>query len=177
MKNQKEIWKDIKGYEGYYQVSNLGNVKSLERYVPHERKTFEFIRERILKQHKKRYCFVALSLNGKIKNLTVHRLVAKAFIPNPENKETVNHISGNKHDNRVENLEWLTVEENNNHALINNLKPKGENHGSAKLTRKEVLEIRELYKNKIKITEIQKLYCVQIACISKIVLRKTWKHI
>ena len=172
----KEIWLDISGYEGYYQVSNLGNVKSVERKVPHERKGFEFIKERILKQHINRYAFVLLSKNRKTTNKTVHRLVAFAFIPNPENKPQVNHINGIKDDNRVENLEWCTIDYNNNHALVNNLKPKGENHGSAKLSEKEVLEIRNI-NNSLPIRDIAKKYNVQKCTIEKILKRKTWKHI
>lgn len=176
MENKIEIWKDVPGYEGYYQVSNLGRVKSLERKVPHERKGFEFIKERILKQHIKRYSFVVLSKNRKKINKTVHRLVALAFIPNPENKPQVNHIDGIKYNNCVENLEWCTIEYNNNHALVNNLKPKGENHGSAKLSEKEVIEIRNI-NNSLSVRDIAKTYNVQKCTISKILKRKTWKHI
>mgnify|MGYP000648467329 CR=1 FL=1 len=105
-----EIWKDIKGYERKYQVSNLGRIKSLKRRY---RKT-----ERILTKHKhyKNYDLVSLSKDGKIKTYTVHRLVALAFIPNPENKLEINHKISIRDDNRVDNLEFCTAKENSEHG-------------------------------------------------------------
>ena len=98
-----EEWRDIKGYEGKYQVSNLGRVKS---------------RHKILKPNNvKGYLYVYPSKNSKKEALKVHRLVAEAFIDNPENKPEVNHIDGNKENNRVENLEWCTKSENMQHAI------------------------------------------------------------
>src|SRR5699024_4409598 len=97
---EKEVWKDIKGYEGYYQVSNLGRVKSNGRYVKGPYNS-EFWKDgRILKGGKMTsgYRFVCLSVDGIKRNFAVHRLVALAFIPNEENKETVNHINGVKTD-------------------------------------------------------------------------------
>jgi len=175
---QIEIWKDVAGYEGYYQVSNWGRVKSLERWVPHKRRGKDFVRERILKQWINRYCFVVLSLNGKQTSKTVHRLVAEAFIPNPENKPEVNHKGKvpDKTDNRVWMLEWATKKENTDHALENNLKPKGQNHGIAKLTEKQVLEIRHIGKSET-LAKLAEKYGVQCACIDKILKRRTWNHI
>lgn len=104
----QEIWRDISGYEGLYQVSNLGNVKSLK-----------FGKERIMKYTINRggYYHLELSSKGKCKQYNVHRLVALAFIPNPDNKECVDHINGVRLDNRVENLRWCTKEENANFPL------------------------------------------------------------
>lgn len=100
---EEEIWKDIHGYEGLYQVSNLGNVFSVRN-------------KKILSQSEHTtYSIVCLSKDGKSKAFGVHRLVASAFIPNPDGKNTVNHINCNRHDNRAENLEWLTWEENISH--------------------------------------------------------------
>jgi len=121
---QNEIWKDIKGYEGYYQISNLGRVKCLTRLVPTEGKKPMLRKEKIMKLQLGifGYFYLILSINANKKHHKVHRLVAQAFIPNPDNKPTVNHINGIKTDNRAENLEWNTMKENNFHAYSNGLK-------------------------------------------------------
>ena len=103
-----EIFRDIEGYDGLYQVSNLGNIKSYHKY-----KEGKILRPAI---HWKGYGIVVLTGNIR-KNCWVHRLVAKAFIPNPENKKEVNHINGIKNDNQLENLEWATSSENMKHAF------------------------------------------------------------
>lgn len=118
----EEIWRNIKGYEGAYQVSNLGKIKSLERYVYNR---FQYIRkpEVILKQRLNHKGYPVVSFRGK--NHLVHRLVALAFIPNPENKPQVNHKFGDKTQNIVDlnnlygettTLEWATNDENMEHA-------------------------------------------------------------
>lgn len=118
----KEEWKDIKNYEGLYQVSNLGKVKSLER-TKSNGKGLVKIKERILTQNITNWGYyrVALYKNGTRKYYKVHRLVAEAFISNPNNKEQVNHIDGNKLNNNVDNLEWNTRIENMNHTRVNGL--------------------------------------------------------
>lgn len=121
----KEIWKDIKDYEGLYQVSNLGRIKSLERkknkgkgyyYRPETIK-----KQSIIKQKKGRgktsYYIVKLSKKSVLKPYLVHRLVAGAFIPNLEEKEYVNHKNGNSLDNNVNNLEWISNRENQLYSL------------------------------------------------------------
>ncbi len=112
-----EIWKDIEGYENQYQVSNLGNIKSLNRVFIDSmgRDVFKF--GKILSQNinkKNGYCSVMFGYKGKRKY--VHRLVASAFIKNPENKLCINHKNKVRNDNKVENLEWVTYLENNNHS-------------------------------------------------------------
>ncbi len=109
-----EIWKDIEGYEGKYQISNFGNVKSLETWTGDK----YIKREKILKNvvYGNGYYYVCLSKKGEVKKHKVNRLVAQAFIPNPENKPFTNHIDGDKLNNNVNNLEWCTQSENMKHA-------------------------------------------------------------
>ena len=116
----KEIWKNIKNYEGLYQVSNFGNVRSLDRSVNCGIKNNNIVikKGKLLKQNLNihNYLQVHLSKNNKSKMVTVHRLVAETFIPNIENKSQINHIDGNKQNNRVDNLEWCTAKENILHS-------------------------------------------------------------
>lgn len=114
-----EEWKDIKGYEGYYQVSNLGNVKSLEREIKNHSGYVKTVKGITLKQsmHPDGYMLLGLRKNNIPENKRAHRLVAEAFIPNPKKKRCVNHINGIKHDNTVANLEWCTYKENMEHAF------------------------------------------------------------
>jgi len=137
-------WKEIKGYEGLYEVSNYGQVRSLDKVdcLGRERKG------RVLKQqkHKRGYLNIGLTKNKIRKMCYVHRLVAQAFVLNPENKAEVNHIDGDKENNLAENLEWVTSSENNQHAYNTGLnqalnRAKGEKHGESKLTEKQVVEI------------------------------------
>lgn len=111
-----EVWHDVKGYEGLYQVSNLGRVKSLERNIKMRQYVLHTV-EKIMKPifDGKGYNQITLCKSGKMKRISIHRLVATHFIPNTENKPFINHINGIKTDNRVENLEWCTPSENNLH--------------------------------------------------------------
>lgn len=113
---EKEIWKDIEGYEGKYQVSSLGRILNYKQ-------------NRILKGCDNGTGYIRHTLPNKPKNLKyqyVHRLVAKTFIDNPQNKKEVNHINGIKSDNRVENLEWCTSSENSKHSYKTGLQKTSE---------------------------------------------------
>lgn len=117
---ETEIWKDIVGYEGLYQVSNLGRVKSLERKVKNKN-GYRTVSDKILKQAKKTegYLFVNLWKEGKQKIMKSHRLVAEAFLPNPENLPQVNHKDENPSNNNVSNLEFCTAKYNVNFGTRN----------------------------------------------------------
>jgi hypothetical protein len=126
-----EIWKDIKGFEGLYQISNYGRVKRLSKKVFNKGlvhgKEYFISKEIILKNAtiSKGYQGVTLTKNKKRYSKKVHRLVAEAFIPNPENKSQINHIDCNKKNNCVDNLEWNTQSENLKHAFKNGLTVNG----------------------------------------------------
>lgn len=171
-----EIWKDIKGYEGLYQVSNYGRIKTLSRF----KRSKGFNKEKILSPGKSKsgYLTVLLYKNNERKNKSVHRLVCEAFIKNKYNKKTVNHKDGNKHNNKLENLEWTTYSENGIHAFKKGLnKPsKGEKNGNSILDKQKVLEIRCLCE-KLSNAEVSRILNVNKGTVSDVKLRKTWNHI
>lgn len=132
----EEIWKNIKGYEGFYQISSFGKIKSLRN-------------DKILKLRigKTGYLYTVFSVNSVRKTVKPHRLIALNFIPNPEFKIDVNHIDGNKCNNRLDNLEWVTEQENVIHAHETGLSKgvRGEKSHYAKISDENVSAIRELF--------------------------------
>lgn len=188
----KEIWKDIPGYVGYYQVSNKGRVRGLDRVVfnPNRWKkkngTMK-VASRIKSQCRDKYKQAILSKNSKLRGFTIHRLVAKAFILNLHNKPCINHKDGNPKNNNVENLEWCTYSENTKHAYKTGLMPSdlnaGSKNGKSKLTTEEVLTIREIFsqidKGKNYIRDIYKdlgeVFDIGFRELSRIIKRTHWK--
>lgn len=116
-----EEWKDVIGFEGYYVISNLGSVKSLDRYVEGKLGSWRFQKgiDMTLQESKKGYLVVVLHKHGSYYQKQVHRLVAEAFIDNPQRLPQVNHKDTNKHNNCVDNLEWITNYDNMQHAIKN----------------------------------------------------------
>lgn len=179
-----ETWKDIEGYEGLYLISNMGNVKSVERSVPNNINGGKrIIVERHLKIGHDFYGYPQVNLHKNcIKKTTkIHRLVAKAFIKNNDCNQQVNHINGIKTDNRAINLEWCTSSENIKHAYKTGLRKTGnpkiggsKNH-KAKLTESDVLNIRKNSYLGLKI--LSQWFSVTTSTIHAIINRKTWRHI
>lgn len=174
----KEIWKDIVGYEGLYKVSNLGYVKSINRTTSHNR----ILKGKLLKMivDKDNYFEVSLCKNNKKKNYRVHRLVAETFISNPDNLPQVNHIDGNKQNNNVCNLEWVTCKQNIQHSFKMGLSfvKGGETHHCAKLSQKQVDFIRNNYKFRDKnfsTVALANFFGVTPSTITLITKNKNWK--
>ena len=158
-----EQWKEI--FAGYL-VSSLGNVDSLRRGSRHRLK---------LTVGSRGYLKVGISVDSVSKTFNVHRLVAQVFIPNPLNKPEVNHINGIKTDNRVENLEWVTRLENQQHACANGLSKTGEEAPRAKLTNKQAEYIRE-NPDELTTYELAEKFGLAAWNISEVQLGRTYKN-
>jgi hypothetical protein len=176
-----EEWRDVAGYEGKYQVSNMGRVKSVARMVKRAKATSAChpINERIRKQatDKKGYKRVGLMKDGKLVTEKVHRLVSIAFIPNPHNLPQVNHINGAKDDNRAENLEWADNSKNQIHAYKKglNYNKKGSESNRATLTVKQVEHIRSLKYYRGLYAEYGRKYNVDATTISNVFNKKYYR--
>lgn len=167
-----EEWKDY--IENYYQASTHGNIRSVDRSVlfngtPAVRKGL------VLKQtvNSKGYLTVVICVNGSRRTEYVHRIIAKTFLNNPENREEVNHIDGNVFNNRLENLEWVFREENLLHALNSGLV----SAGNCKLTDTEVSQIKRLIYEGLSNPAIGNLFGVDKATIRNIRIGKSWTHV
>lgn len=173
-----EIWKDIVGYEGYYQVSNIGRVRSVERFISYCKinRTQKYP-SLILKQclNTVGYFQVSLSINQQRKRRVVHRLVAEAFCCNINNKPVVNHIDGDYLNNNAYNLEWCTHIENVHHAISTGLYDNyGEKSPNSKFTNKQADIIRKIKNSGISIKDISILLSVNKSSIQRILNMKTY---
>lgn len=175
-----EDWLPIAGYEGLYEVSDLGRVRSVERKVVSKKGHHSIYSSFILTQEKLKngYLRVALCCENRVKRYSVHRLVCSTFNPNTENKPVVNHKNLNKEDNRAVNLEWCTQKENAQHASENGRTQQGEKNRGAKLTEMQVIEIRRLRKeSNIGPSALGRMFGVGRNTIRECVNGKTWKHL
>lgn len=175
----------IKGYEGHYDITDDGRVFSLKRVAINLNQfgiiCKQPIPEREMKLNKTgRYYMIGLCKQGKYKRFLVHRLVAFHFLPNPNILPVINHKDFNAYNNNVENLEWTTNEDNLKYSHKNNRYPSqdGEKGNNAKLSNKEVLEIRHKYnQHNYKATRLAKEYNISRTSINDIIKRRTWKHL
>ncbi len=172
----KEKWKQIEGFEKQYMVSNMGRVKSLKRLVQGMYGK-RVLPQCLLRLTYEQYVSVSLTHNNKKYKRKVHRLVATAFIANPYNLPIVNHLKGNKYDNRASELEWSTHKNNSLHSFRIGLQSnKGEKHPGAKLNMQKVSEIKEMIKNGISQNKIAEKYQVHNTLISLIKNNKVWNY-
>lgn len=159
-----EVWKDVVGYEYYYMVSNMGEIRRKGKITAMKHNA-----------GKRGYKSIMLHLNSKPMRFYVHRLVAIAFLGNPENKKEVNHINGIKHDNRVENLEWVTQKENKKHAVKIGLIPKGECHCNCKVSEAAARDIKFNYKKGVNTHKYFAMkYNISTKNVSQITRNKRW---
>lgn len=178
-----EIWKVIAGYEGFYEVSSLGNVKRLERMVPTRGRQGPMVRrwkEKILKAtatKKAKYLFVSLCKNGVVTNKLVHRLVCEAFHGYCQKGFQCAHLDGTRDNNVPENLKWVTPKENQRQRRLHGRANLGENAHQAILSKSNVIEIRrrrsagEIYRT------IAEDYGVHLSTIQYAVTGKNWQYV
>ena len=166
----RETWKDIKGYEGIYQINNIGVLRRIYK----KKKGFGILKPTVMKIG---YHIYSLSKNGVVEKAYGHRLVAEYFIDNPLNHKYVNHINGVKTDNRIENLEWCTQSHNIQQSFDTGLQNRGEDHHACtRLTEKDVLAIRNDYKE-LGDRSVAKIYDIHHGHVYRIRKKLTWKHI
>ena len=172
-----EKWKEIKGYDGRYQVSNKGGVKRAKSIG------LDHAKIQVLKQSPDKDGYMKLNLSNRLveKRYLVHRLVLQTFVGSPpKGRYEVNHRNGIKNDNRVENLEWCSNLENAGHAHRTGLFDGaiGSNHYKTKLSDKDILDIRKEYmKGDVTLKYLGKKYKVAFSTIGRIISKATWKHI
>lgn len=173
----EEIWKDIPGYEGMYQASTSGRIKS---FFTHRYSELNIEGKILSVQMYYGYITVKLSINNTQKRYKVHRLIAMTFIPNPACKAQVNHKNGIKTDNTVSNLEWCTREENMKHARDTGLREMmyGQNNTNAKLKEADVIDIRSKYSlGNCTYKNLSDEYRVSTHAIRAIITGKKWKRV
>lgn len=162
-----ESFRDIIGYESHYEISNLGRVRN--------KRTGRFI---VTKQGKLGYPKVNLWKSNKYKTILIHRLIGIHFIPNPLNYKEINHIDGNRTNNSIENLEWVSRKQNCIHAVETGLVPLGQARRNSKLTNAQAMEIYKLsHSGTMKRQEIANMFQISTTQVSQIKNKREWRHI
>lgn len=177
---QDEVWKDVVSWEGQYQISSLGLVRSLARYDGSGFWRKEKFLSPVLNSRKNprsAYLWVRFFKKGEWTRFFIHRLVAAAFLPNPENKPYVNHIDGQKLNNTPLNLEWVTGEENRAHAKETGLTARGERAGKTKLTESEVRQLRKLRAEGMSGPKLGAKFGIHVSSVYAILNGRNWKHL
>lgn len=172
-----EVWAEVPGSCGLYQISTKGRMRSVSRNVLDKRGIIQRFAGGLLSPNKtyRGYLTYTMSINGFAVRKSAHRIVAESFIPNPENKPHVNHLNSNRTDNRVENLEWCTHSENVKHSYKIGVSTQvGTKNSCCKLTEKQVINIFNSRKSP---RELCNVYPVSIKTISDIRTGKSWSHI
>jgi len=179
---ENKIWKPVRGYESYYEVSNDGEIRTIERIITLPTHSY-LKKQKLLTQYKdgKGYMHVKLyDGRGKPKSLTIHRIVASAFLDNPNNLAEVNHIDHNKNNNNLDNLEWISRGDNIRHSYSKRDPKtyKGSGNKNSKLTEDAVISIRKEYEEK-KTTykNLADKHGVGITLIGYIIKNQVWKHV
>lgn len=178
--NINEFWSPIKYYEGLYEVSNWGRIKSLEKVILYSNGRRYLYEEKILKLNPSNgYRTISLVMNKEKTTHMVHRLVAGAFKENPLNKTFVNHEDGDRSNNYHLNLSWSTPSENQLHSynVLGHKAVRGERNGASKLQEKDISLIRHLYSTGVSQCQIGRLFSVCQEAIRKIVYKETWAHV
>jgi DNA-directed RNA polymerase specialized sigma subunit len=178
-----DIFRDIEGYKGIYQISNTGIIKSLDRKIQTKNGVIRFLKGKVLKQSLNTYGYktILLCANGISKNKLVHRLIANTFIENKDNNICINHKDGVKTNNNICNLEWVTHSENLKHAYDLKLKipnviskVKGVDHKLSKLNESDVIKIYNLNKPQ---REIASIFNISLSRVNQIKNKKAWVHL
>lgn len=185
MENEIEIWKPVVGYEGIYEVSSLGRIRSLPRIVKSRSPNGRLMKGKIRKPNFRSHGYIQFNLYDKEnKNFAarnLHRIIAMAFIPNPENKPEVNHIDANPSNNSLSNLEWVTHKENIVHAVKIGLlrDQKGQKNNMVVLSDDDVIKIKTMLKNGLTYYKIHENFFshVSIGTIRAIKENRTWTHV
>tara|TARA_R100001086_G_scaffold246465_1_gene178733 strand:+ start:361 stop:891 length:531 start_codon:yes stop_codon:yes gene_type:complete len=173
-----KIWTKVKNFENY-EINPLGEVRSIPRMIDSNRGYKYYNTGKILKPilNSNGYYMVRLSKNGKVKQKYIHRLIAETLLKNTKDLPEINHKDGNKLNNNLENLEWVSYKQNINHSIESGLTPLGSKRKHSKLNENQVLEIKKLLKEGLSYKEIFKITNVNIHNIKSIKYNKCWKHV